>query len=67
MKPLSTHRLIQIHSLMDVCESMESVNKRCASKALDLGKLKQWAYFMKKQCKAGRIANRCRYLLGISR
>lgn len=67
MKSISTHRLIQIHNLKDACQSIEIVNSRCASKALGLGKLKQWAYFMKRQCKAGRIANRCRYVLEVSR
>ena len=60
MKKLSTHRLIQIHNTQDACESISRVNARCANKALALGKTKQFLEFMKKECKAARIANICK-------
>ena len=60
MKKLSTHRLIQIHNTQDACESISRVNARCANKALERGEAKQFAAFMKIECKAARIANICK-------
>lgn len=60
MKKLSTHRLIQIHNTQDACESISRINGRCARKAMERGQMKQFAAFMKAECKVARIANICK-------
>ena len=66
MSKLSTRRLVQIHCLQDSCEAMARTYRRCAEKALSAGRLKQFAYFLKRECKAARIASVCRIKLEAS-
>lgn len=63
---LSTHRLIQIHTLEDDMSARARVAHRAANKALSINNMKAWAYFMKRECKFARIAVRCRARLQVA-
>ncbi len=60
MNRMTTHRLIQIHSLEDTLSASASVSGRAAMNAARIGNLGAAAHFMRKAQRLNRIAAKCR-------
>lgn len=56
---LSTHRLVQIHNLLDVAQAEAPANMRRAAKAASINNKCARAYFLGRAAKFHQIAVRC--------
>jgi hypothetical protein len=53
---MTTHRFLQLHNLIDICESDARVNFRCAKAADSIRNRSAAAYFRARATKALRVA-----------
>lgn len=56
---MSTHRHVQIHSLLDTAESKARTYRRCASNLARIGNLRGAMHYLCRATKAERLAFKC--------
>ena len=63
---MTTHRLIQIHNLLDTCESKACVCRRGADNLARIGNAAGTIHQLKKAMRFERIASKCRSRLEVA-
>lgn len=65
MRNMTTHRLIQIHNMMDIAQSEVVANMRRAGQAASIGNKGARAYFLGRAAKFNQISVRCQLRLAV--